>query len=277
MAKPEAIRPISEVSKWIRLMVVAGSGWGKTPFAGTADRCLILSCDPEGTTSAFVQGSTADVWVIRTWDDWEEAYLYMRDGGGCDDYDVVAIDSLNELQNINKDGILVAPGRSAKNDPDVLSQQDYQKNQIYMVRAVKQWCDLPVHLIFNVQWTQVDDESEIGFHYAPMIHGQQGDLREQIKGYMRTIGFGTTVKKKKSDGEVVEVPRMIFTHQPPFLGRDRTNALGTHMDSPTFPKIAEVISAKLAQARKLASGAPRAGRSGPRKTAPAKRAAGRTA
>jgi hypothetical protein len=282
MAKPAAIKPMSSVTDYIRLMVVAGSGWGKTPFAGTAERALFLSCDPEGVSSAFTHGSTADVWNIPSWAELEEAYRYFRDGTGCEDYDVVIIDSLNEAQNLNKDAILVAPNRSAKNDPDILSQQDYQRNQLALVKAVKQWNDLPIHIIWNVQWKKEEDETEVGFHYDPLIHGQYGTLAEQIKGYMKIIGYGTTVQgKRKGSDELIEVKRMVFTHQPPFLGRDRTNSLPAHIDNPTFPKIAALVAAKMSEARKAAASGgargPRKAAPAPRKAAPVKRAGARKA
>lgn len=287
MAKPSAIRPVSEVTDWVRMMVVAGSGWGKTPFAGTADtrnqvggmRALFLSCDPEGVTSAFVAGSTADVWVIKTWKEMEEAYRWLRDEG-CDEYQVIVVDSLNEAQKINQKAILSLPSRSAKNDPDVLSQQDYQRNQIHMVDFVKQMNDLPIHIIWNVQWRKEDDETDLGFRYEPMIHGQKGDLAEQIKGYMKIIAYGTQKKVKVGD-KVEERRRLIFTQQPPFMARDRTGALGTHMDNPNFPAVVEKVQKKLAEARKLASSAgprgPRSAARAPKKAAPVKRAVRRTA
>lgn len=285
MAKPAAIKPISSVTDWVRLMVVAGSGWGKTPFAGTADqrdqggnKALFLSCDPEGVTSAFTQGSTADVWVIKSWEEFEEAYRYLRDGGH-EEYQVAIIDSLNELQNVNKEAVLKAPTRG-KSDPDVLAQPDYQKNQIYMVRMVKQWNELPMHIIWNVQWKKEDDETDLGFRYEPLIQGQKGELAEQIKGYMKIIAYGTRVQKKKAGTEeLVDVPRLIFEQQPPFMARDRTGALGSHMDRPTVPAILEKVADKYSEARKVASSAgargPRKAAPPPRKAAPVKRAGAR--
>lgn len=280
MAKPAAIKPVSSVTDWIRLMVVAGSGWGKTPFAGTAERALFLSCDPEGVTSAFTHGSDADVWVIHSWEEFEEAYRYFSSGTGCDDYETVIIDSLNELQNINKEAVLKSPTRG-KSDPDVLAQPDYQKNQIYMVRAVKQWCDLPIHQIWNVQWKKEDDETDLGFRYEPLVQGQRGELAEQIKGYMKIIAYGTRVQKKRAadSDEMVDVPRLIFQQQPPFMARDRTNSLGSHMDRPTVPAIYKKVADKFTEARRVASGSgagrPRKAAPPPRKAAPVKRAGAR--
>lgn len=286
MAKPAAIQPVSDVTDWIRLMVVAGSGWGKTPFAGTADqrgtggmKALFLSCDPEGVTSAFTSGSTADVWQVKTWETLEEAYRYLNTGGGCDEYQVVIIDSLNELQNVNKEAVLRSPTRG-KSDPDVLAQPDYQKNQIYMVRMVKQINDLPIHVIWNIQWKKEDDETDLGFRYEPLLQGQRGELAEQIKGYMKIIAYGTRVQKKKAGTEeIIDVPRLVFQQQPPFMARDRTGALGPYMDNPTFPKIAAAVKEKMAEARKVAAaGGPAAQRATARpakKAVPARRPAAR--
>ena len=99
MPRPSAIRSVKGKKNYIRMVLVADSGWGKTVFAGTGDRVLFLVCDPEGTLSASSLGSNADEWTIKTTADLEAAYKWLRDEGH-EEYDWVVIDTVGGAQRI---------------------------------------------------------------------------------------------------------------------------------------------------------------------------------
>lgn len=289
MAKPSKIKPLGGDTDWLRLLLIAESGWGKTVLAGTADtrttaggmKALFLASDPEGSSSALYQGSTAEEWPVSSIDDMTEAYRYLRDGGGSDDYQVVIIDSSGEVQKQIMQRVLEIevknkPGR----DPDIPAIQDYQKAQLQFIRLVKQFNDLPMHVIWTAHPMRIEDpDGEI--YYLPAIQGGRGDLAEQFKGYMKVAGYGVFQKVKKTGTDtVVQVRRLIVQPVGAYRGKDRTGSLGPHIDNPTIPKMLDIVQ-KAAAAQKASTGTRRppaaargvAGRSAPAKKVPAKRAA----
>lgn len=239
MAKPTQIHRVGEAQPFINMLLVAETGWGKTPFMGTADnRMLIASIDPEGTDSAAYAGSTADEWVIRTMEEWTALCVYMRKSG-CSDYDWLGIDSLTELQKLlMKHQLMNRPVRG-KQEPLVADQPDYLKTQLQLVELVKEINDLPV----NVLWTALPMEQESAdgeVRYFPAVHGGRGDLSRQVRGYMKINAAGEILG---DEGES-RTRRMHFIQTGPYMGRDRTSSLGDYQDDLTIPALEKLVAAR---------------------------------
>lgn len=242
MAKPSKIKKLSSQPQHIRMCVVAESGFGKTVFAGTAPEALFLTTDPEGTVSAQRQGSTADEWPIKTWDDLNEAFIYLRDEG-CDEYDWVIIDTITEAQtkamkSSIDSGLKQNPGR----DPLVPAQQDYQRSQNAIVQMVQKFHDLPVNVLWTAHRTDMEDANGDPY-YGAAIHGGKGSLAQQILGYMSIVGYGEMVTTEDNK----RVRRMYFSHTTAgHRGKDRFAALGNYKDNLTVPKMLDIIAAPAA-------------------------------
>lgn len=239
MAKPKAITPLGQGSEFIHMAIVAASGFGKTVFCGTAPKALILSTDPEGTLSAKKLGSTADEWRIRDWEDSDdsltEAYRYMRDEG-CDEYEWLIVDNATECLELARGRCMdLARARNNKLDAFVPTQQDYQRSQNMLVQFVKKIHDLPINVIWTVHRTENED-GEGEPYYGAAIHGQKGQLAQQILGYMNIVAMGEVVEKDEK-----EVRRYYFTHRGPYRGKDRFIALVPYKDNLTVPKMMKII------------------------------------
>lgn len=243
MAKPKNIKPLSSQPDYIRMCVVAESGWGKTVFAGSAPKALFLTTDPEGTVSAKRQGSTADEWKIGSWDELSEAFIYLRDEGS-DEYDWVIVDTITEAQtkamkSSIDSGLKQNPGR----DPLVPAQQDYQRSQNAVVQMVQKFHDLPMNVLWTAHRTDMEN-AEGEPYYGAAIHGGKGSLAQQILGYMSIVGYG---EMKEVEGK--QVRRMYFSHTAAgHRGKDRFAALGNYKDGLTVPKMLDIIAAPAATA-----------------------------
>lgn len=239
------IQPLGADSLYISMMVVAESGFGKTVLAGTADSMLILSVDPEGTDSALYQGSKADQWVIRDYNDMDEAYRYLRDTGHKE-YDWLCIDSGTEMQKIfQKTWLEKNAHKAGKRDPEVLGMDGHQVTQLQLIRFVKQINDLPMHKMWTALPLRLED-AEGEPYYLPQFHGGKGDVALQVMGYMKVQGFGEFVEKKVKRGGKVETKisrRYHFQPYGPYKGKDRYDALGPFLDDPTLPGITATIEA----------------------------------
>lgn len=240
------IRPLGADSLYISMQVVAESGFGKTVLAGSEASCCILSVDPEGTDSALYQGSKAQQWIIRDYEDMEEAYRYFRDKGHKE-FKWLCVDSGPEMQKIFQTTWLNKNRANAgKRDPDVLGMDGHQVTQLQLIRFIKQINDLPMHKLWTaLPLALTDAEGEP--YYLPAYHGGKGDVAQQVMGYMKVQGYGEfATRKVKRNGKVEEkiVRRYHFQPYGPYKGKDRYDALGPFMDDPTLPEITATIEAK---------------------------------
>ena len=251
MPIPGKIQELSSTVPFVKMMIIAPPSWGKTVFAGTADRALFLTTDPEGTVSAKVSGSTAKEWVIPDWDEINEAYRYLRDGGHKD-FNWVIIDNITQAQRMaQRSSMEISRKMSrdpAKLDEYVLSQADYQRSQNMLDQMVLKFCDLPMNVMFTSHIVDSLEDDEGDTYYQAAIHGQKGALANMIMGYMTVIGMGQLLTKDGTD-----VRRLWFSHRNKFRGKDRFDALVPYKDNLTVPRMMEIIG----KATPAASAAPK--------------------
>jgi len=227
------------MDKYVRMALIAPSGFGKTVFCGTAPRALFLTTDPEGTISAWRLGSRAEEWQITSWekeDGLNDAYRYLRDSE-CQEYDWVIVDNITEAQAMAMGATMEqARANNAKLDEFISSQQDYLRSQNMLVQFVKKMIDLPVNLIFTAHRTEQEDGNG-DLYYGAAIHGQKGALAQQILGYMNITGFGEVLENENDE----EFRRIWFTHNGPQRGKDRFVTLGKFKDNLDVPKLERYI------------------------------------
>lgn len=237
MAKPAAIRPLSETAR-IRMALVTASGYGKTVFAGTAPRALFLTTDPEGTVSAKKWGSTAEEWPIESWDDkdgLEDAYNYMQ-REGYKEFDWLIHDNATEEQQLCM-GKSIANRMKRRPDGEkyVPEQADYQKSQNGFIDVTKRFLKIPVHQIWTVHRKAMETDDGVNF-WSANIQGQQGAIAEQFLGYMNVIGMGEVIEK-----DAKHIRRLYFDHIREYRGKDRFQALGKFRDDLDIPSMMKII------------------------------------
>lgn len=246
---PKEITKLGASTPYINACVVADSGWGKTVFAGTHPNVLFISADPEGTESAAIQGSEGQQWVVRTYEDVDKAYRWLRDEGHKV-FTWVCIDSITEIQRIfQKSALEKAYEHNRKRDPDILGVDLHQKTQIQVLNFIKQVNDLPMHVLYTATPMRLEDE-EGDPYFLPNIHGGKGDLAQQCMGYMMVLGYGT-FKDKKVEGQnkTKRVRRIYFQTNGSFRAKDRYDALGNFKDDLTLPRMEQIILDKVSSVK----------------------------
>ena len=238
MAKPSQISPLGYSSKFVHGAIVAASGWGKTVFCGSAPKALFLTTDPEGTMSAkavWGDACDADEWVIRSWQDMEDAVKWLRDEG-YKIYEWVVVDNITEAQNMakamNRD---LAIKNNQKRFPYKFALDDFGVAQEAISQLVLRVHDIPINVLWTVHIKGREDPDGNDY-YSAAIQGKDGEIAEKVLGYMNVIGMGQVITKDDR-----EIRRLWFTHRNEFRGKDRFNVLGRFRDDLTVPRMVQIL------------------------------------
>lgn len=235
--KHPSIHKIGDIG-YIRMLLSATSGFGKTIFGTSHPKVLLLLTDPEGSYSAKQFGHNADEWTINNAKDLGEAVGWLQQGG-AKLYDWVCVDNISHAQKLfrrqAKENNLA---KNPRTDPLVPEPGDYQRDQLSTEKLVMQMHELPVNIIWTA-WQETRENELTGeSYYMPNIHGQKGAVAEQIMGYMNINGFGQVVNIGGKD-----VRRIHFSQTDPYRGKDRFVALGAYQDNLTLTKLDALIAA----------------------------------
>lgn len=236
--KPAKMRKLKSNPSYIRMMLIAKSGFGKTVFGGSAPNAVFITTDPEGSVSAKrITHTEAEEMPCSDWQDVEDVYLWLRNGGIEDEgLEWVIVDDATNVQGLAmKKSIDARMARRADGDPWVPEQADYQRAQNGILDFVRRMNDLPINILYLSHRKGMEDGDGQDY-YTAAIQGQQGQVAEQILGYMNIVAMGEVVEK---EGE--EHRRYFFTHHGPYRGKDRFVALGKARDDLTIPKMMEIV------------------------------------
>lgn len=196
----EIVDLADDVPKW-NILVHADSGAGKTVFAGSDDRVLFLAPEDSGTLSALRMGSAAQKIRVRHWNDIREAVEYLEDNPDVlAKYDVLAVDSLTEMQKMCMAAILEA-SRSERlskgQDPDTPQIQDYGKLHVLFENLVRRINELDINVLYTALSRKVEDADHNEF-LVPEITGKDYGVAMKIVALMTSYGHLRV--------ELVEVP-----------------------------------------------------------------------
>lgn len=220
-----------------RMMVYGEPGVGKTVFAGTSPKALILVNDESETMSAAAMGSDADVWPCPTYEDIDEAFEYLRHEGHKT-YEWVWIDNLTLLQDQAMDVIMEELVRTKPTrNRWVPDQHEYLVNQNRLSTMVRNFKKLPMNVGFTAHVMKSED-MDGKILYLPMIQGGQGALSQKICGYMNIVGYIATTKK---EGKTTR--KMYLDKQGKYHAKGRFPGMASVLEDPTVPLLEKAIAA----------------------------------
>lgn len=244
------IVPVGEMSDWLSLAVYGRSGTGKTTFAGTAPKpLLILDVNDRGTISVKGQPETY-VLSIEKWEDFEEVYWYLKSGNH--NFQSVVIDTLTQLQDL---AIRQVVGEGSSDT--VISRRAWGTVSALMKTWILNFRDLSLCKIFICQdrLTTSDDENdtdpemiapEVGPALSPSV-ARTLNAAVDVIGQTFIRERLTTVKTKKGGEKskvVVEYCMRIGPHAR-YLTKIRRAKPGTKLppvvSGPTFDKILKLV------------------------------------
>lgn len=227
----------------IKLCVYSHPGEGKTVFWSSGGKdVLFINSDPEGTISGSAQGNKFHQVDAFDWDDMEQVYDWLK-GDRPDDFRWIVWDSLTLFQDaVLIDDIMVdAVATNPNQEEFVPSKREYLINMNRIGRMVRQLSHLPYNLGISCHVMTTAESGGDGTLFMPQVQGK--NMPSKISGYMNVVGY---LGKAKNDQDKI-VQRMQTMRQGRHYAKDRWNALGTHVDRPTLPKVEKLIEDKRAE------------------------------
>jgi hypothetical protein len=226
------IQDVDDVEDPVKILVYARNGVGKTRFAGTAPKPLIIDIDEKGTRS--IRGSGAKVRRISTWEDVGYAYWFLR--LAKHPYQTVALDTITAMNSVCLNYVL---GEAEERDPNrETSSPDkraYGRAGKLMGAQLLAFRNLPMHVIFLAQERVITDD-ETG---EPILHTP--DLPNSSRGVaMGSVGIIGRLYQREVKGKGKKSrweDRLLVGPHEEYDTKDRSFGLGTVLRNPTMSKV----------------------------------------
>jgi hypothetical protein len=245
VAKPDSIRPIRHRDVRIRACVYGDPGAGKTRLSGSSDKpTLIIRPPMDHTDSLAAVGSTADEWVVDSWNEMEEVNEYMRHEGQHE-YEWFALDSISIWQDAGLDDVYedMLARKHTERERQLRAQfgpdkGEYGVNMHRLAKWVRNICALDVNFIVTAHPFK-DEDPDGDIVYMPWVQGKQ--MPEKICGYMNLVGYLTVREDKNGNHRRI----LITDRRDKWYAKDQFDAFDGLLRDPTLPRIEEGINKKL--------------------------------
>lgn len=215
------IRKLSEDKhQKLNILVYAPSGHGKTRFAGTAAAVAkpLFASAEKGLLSlkklSKEMGKDFDYVQVDEFENLREIYDHFKEKD-CP-HDCVILDSLTEIQESCMASILKEENREKP------QMQDWGTLNLRMVKMIRAFRDLDIHLIALALSVSDKDEETQSYSNKPLL---KGALQNTVAGYFDEVFYLHAAKVKTSDGKE-ETKRWLQTAgNQKFLAKDRSGLL----------------------------------------------------
>lgn len=174
------VKPVSEVQQHRSMVVYGRSGSGKTTFAATFPKPMLLLDVSDKGTDSISDVEKINVMEIETWQDFELAYWYLKENP--DEYETVVIDTLSQLQELIIKKILLEKYKEddeARSGWGSLSQREWGEVTSVLKMWITHYRNLPMEVVFVAQDRvfEVDEsldpeimlDPEVGPRLAPSV------------------------------------------------------------------------------------------------------------
>jgi hypothetical protein len=204
------------------IMIYADTGAGKTTLAASLPGKVLIISSENGTIvikrqlrnmfgeeRGAKEAKRFKMWVVRSWQDLEDAFIWLRDNPGV--FDWVVIDSATSVQQrAMRAAMEKAVARNPeKRDIDLPDKGEHQKMQNAMKRMITDFNELPVNVLWFAQAMHREnkDGDEI---VLPFIMGKDYEVSAWACAQMQAFGYYRKVPRKLDDKSTVTARELMF-------------------------------------------------------------------
>jgi phage nucleotide-binding protein len=231
-------RPDTAAVSKLNMLIYGEAGVGKTWLAGSASRVPamrnVLYLDAEAGKTTLREHPDVEILPCRKWADYVNIYNALKAGGH--NYKTVVLDSLSEILEQCKDQVMLEMKLDPENesrDEDIPSIREWGKLQVRMLRLIRLYRDLPMHVIYIAHAERV--QLKTGKHkWMPMLNGkmqmkvpQIPDIvffmyNQEVEGEQRRLMLTT-----QTDNAVAKVRGAVM---PSVIGAEEVVTMQTVLD-----------------------------------------------
>ena len=199
-----------------KCLLYGDSGAGKTYCASTAPSPVFLLTEPNGLPS--IRAARPDAIVVQADEQHgglqtvRQFFMAAQDGSLARDTGAktIVLDSLNELQRMMRDEILLPKIGTPREGKFEL--QDWGTLTDKMRKLVRMFRDLPFHVIGITHAEAVVPEGSSDRYIKPMFEGRK--LPNEVAGYFSAVGYVFRHSAKDQNDNHVMKHQVLF-HGPP--------------------------------------------------------------
>jgi len=217
------ISPVHEGSGTLKVLIYGDPGTGKTTFAATAPKPLIIDVE-RGTRVLADRGNEVDVLEYVSMVQVEKAIEYLKAGSHAfDKYDTIVLDSISELQKRLIDDQLKVLGGKGNAPVYKADWGVYGENTQRLRMLLSAFRDIPKNLVCTAH-AKVEKDDQTGFLVS------RPDLTPKLAATVAGIFDIVAYIKRTGKGEYVLRVRPSNT----VLAKSRVTALPDEIMSPTW-------------------------------------------
>lgn len=242
IAASHIIRP-AEAKRFPKFLIYSRNKKGKTTFGLSAgvERTLVL--DPERGT-AEMRTKNPNVWPIERWEDYDDAYNYLR--YEKHPYQWVLVDAMTKVNNICLKHVMkTQEEKSLDRIPGFVQKQDYGKSGELMKDLINRFHNMPMGVIFTANErmetafdSEEDSEVETSENPVAYIPDLPKAVRASVNSVVDVIGRLYVVKDIEDKPE----RRLWIGDSVKYDTGYRSDfELPPYLSKPTIPKLVRLI------------------------------------
>jgi hypothetical protein len=236
---------VRDFSSKVKVLVYGDNGSGKTRFAATAPKPIIIDCNEKGTQSVR-NYPDCKVFPAENWEDFAYAYWYLREGKHK--FQSVIVDTLTMAQMLCIQAVLrQQEDRDPNRPPNMPDKRTWGQVGEMMTEQILRYRNLDMHVIFVAQkrkdFSEEDDAEDFFVPDISPASRAAATASVGIIGYMWQGKVKSVDKKKKKTSDKY-APKLLVGPHEKYKTKDRTGLLGSVVINPTMAQIIEANDTK---------------------------------
>lgn len=199
------VRSVDDVGDYAKVLAFAENKVGKTTFAASAPKCIIVDINEEGTRSVAGRSTGAQYISVREFDEIPEVYWWIKKRRKR--YESVSLDTLTAMVHLAMRKTLAERSKARSEPIQYPDQRAWGRVKELMMPQLLNFRNLPLHVVFTAQekrWTDDDGDLEA---IVPDIPGASLGI---AMGAVGVVGHLSKVKPKKRADRGKKWPRRLL-------------------------------------------------------------------
>lgn len=252
MNKPTDLRKPKQSLECLKIFIYGPTGAGKTWLIGTATndrttfgKILILALDPGDLTLDHpdIVSENVDIAPIRSINDLEKWFDWLdTENVKSKEYGTVVIEGVTDVCELAmQEALETAKKSDPKRDRYLPTVELWNKVQIIARNVIRQYRDLPMHVIITALDMEKKDDTTGKNYIRPSVVGK---LVNELGAYFDIVGYLSVdidnAKDFAKKGQ--DVPRLLqLQPSEKIQAKDRSRRLGVTIENPTLPILIHLL------------------------------------